>query len=65
MFSMPATYQSLAGREKDLRKMRSKSTSRNPDLLAAIAKALSYSGFYCTPDLEQKTGIRNPGQTEE
>jgi hypothetical protein len=58
MFNMPGTYQSLAGREKDLRKMRSKSSSRTPDLLAAIAKDLSHSGFYCTPDLEQNAELR-------
>ena len=38
--------------------MRSKSSSRTPDLLAAIAKALSYSAFYCTPDLEQNAELR-------
>ena len=27
------------------------------DLLAAITEKLSYSGFYCTLDLEQKTGL--------
>ena len=32
---------------------------------AASTKNRSYSGFYCAPDLEQKTGIRNAVQTEE
>ena len=27
---------------------------------AASTKNRSYSGFYCTPDLEQKTGLRSP-----
>jgi hypothetical protein len=38
--------------------MWSKSSSRTPDLLAAIAKDLSHSGFYCTPDLEQNAELR-------
>jgi hypothetical protein len=37
--------------------MPSKSSSRTLDLPATIEEDLSYSGFYCTLDLEQKTGL--------
>jgi hypothetical protein len=39
--------------------MPSKSSSRTLDLPATIEENLSYSGFYCTLDLEQKTSVRN------
>jgi hypothetical protein len=35
-----------------------KSSSRTLDLPAAIAENLSYSGFYCTLDLEQNAELR-------
>jgi hypothetical protein len=38
--------------------MPSKSSSRTLDLPATIEENLSYSGFYCTPDLEQNAELR-------
>jgi hypothetical protein len=40
--------------------MRSKSPCRILDFLGYSIENSTYSGFYYTPDLEQKTGLRNP-----
>ena len=58
MLSMTPTYQPLASQAKESGKCRVKSSSRTLDLPATIEANLSYSGFYCTLDLEQNAELR-------